>query len=399
MTAYSAFRSRDYRLLLTASGFAHAGLQMLSVAVSWDLYVQTHSAAVLGSVGFVQVAPSLLFALFAGQLADRMDRRKVLLATQVATVVASAFLVFGTPTVALIYFSLFVLSTARTFQWSARAAILRDVVPPEAVQNAVTWNSSVIETASMGGPALAGFIIAAASSKTVYWTQLCMGLVVLICFALLHVRQQPRVVAAAEAKTGVAGLLEGIHFVRKTPLILAAASLDLFAVLFGGAVALLPIFAVDLLHAGPKALGWLRAAPSIGAIAMALVQAHSPRFRYPGRVLLWSVAAFGAATVAFGLSRNLWLSLLMLGLTGVFDNVSVVLRQSLMQLRTPDEVRGRVMAVNGVFINCSNQLGAVESGWTAAWWGPVPSVVFGGVAAIAVVVVCAVWSPLKKWEQ
>ena len=399
VSAYSAFRSRDFRLLLAASGLANAGLQMLSVAVGWDLYVQTRSAAVLGSVGLVQVIPALLFALFAGQLADRIDRRQVLIVTQITTVLASALLVFGTPSVVLIYTVLFVLSSARTFQWSARAAILGDVVPPEAIQNAVTWNSTVIETASLGGPALAGLLIAAASSKSVYWTQLLLAVVVLCCQVLLGVRRKPRPILDATAQTGWRALMEGINFVRRTPLILAAASLDLFAVLFGGAVALLPIFAVDILHAGPQALGWMRAAPSLGAITMALVQAYSPRFRYPGRVLLWSVAAFGAVTVGFGLSRNLWLSLALLALTGMFDNVSVVLRQSLMQLRTPPEVRGRVMAVNGVFINCSNQLGAVESGWTAAWWGPVPSVVFGGIAAILVVVLCAVWSPLKEWEQ
>jgi MFS family permease len=396
VSAYTAFRFRDFRLLLTASGFANMGLQMLSVAVSWDLYVQTRSAAVLGSVGLVQVIPTLVFALFAGQLADRIDRRRVLLLTQAATVLASALLVFGPRSVAMIYGVLFVLATARTFQWSARAAILGDVVPLEAISNAVTWNSTVMEVASMGGPALAGLLIASFSSDAVYRTQLCFAILVAICQALLRIRKQP---SFGKAAGGLSALLEGINFVRRTPLVLAAASLDLFAVLFGGAVALLPIFAADILRAGPQALGWMRAAPSVGAITMALVQAHSPRFRHPGRVLLWSVAGFGAATVVFGLSRNLWLSLLMLALTGTFDNISVVLRQSLLQLRTPSDVRGRVMAVNGVFIQCSNQLGAAESGWTAAWWGSVPSVVFGGAAAMAVVCVFALRSPLKDWEQ
>jgi len=395
LSAYSAFRSRDFRLLLVASGFANTGLNMLSVAVGWDLYVQTRSAAVLGSVGLVQVIPALLFALFAGQIADRIDRRRVLLVTQAATVIASAMLVFGPKHVALIYAALFVLSSARTFQGSARLAILGDVVPPEAIQNAVTWSTTVMEIANMGGPALAGLLIAAFSSQSVYWAQMVLALLVLGSQALLRIRKKAQPARAATK----AELLEGVKFVWRTPLVLAAASLDLFAVLFGGAVALMPLFAVDILHAGPQALGWMRSAPSIGAITMALIQAHSRRFRHPGRALLWSVAAFGAVTVGFGLSRNLWISILMLALIGMFDNVSVVLRQSLMQLRTPDEVRGRVMAVNGVIINCSNQLGAVESGWTAAWWGPVPSVVFGGIAAIVVVATCAAWSPLKDWEQ
>jgi MFS family permease len=191
-----------------------------------------------------------------------------------------------------------------------------------------------------------------------------------------------------------------MDFVRKNKLILSAISLDLFAVLFGGATALLPIYAADILHAGASGLGWLRAAPSVGSVTMALVLAHSPRIHRAGIVLLWAVAGFGAATIAFGLSHSLWFSLAMLVLVGAFDNISVVLRQSLIQTKTPDYVRGRVLAFGSIFISSSNQFGAVESGWTAAWFGPVVSVAGGGVATILVVATCAVISvQLRKWKQ
>jgi hypothetical protein len=195
-------------------------------------------------------------------------------------------------------------------------------------------------------------------------------------------------------------LMEGVRFVWKDKLILPAISLDLFAVLFGGATALLPIFAVEILHTDARGLGWLRAAPSIGAISMAFLLSHSPRAKHAGWTLLWSVAGFGAAIVVFGISRALWLSLVMLFLTGAFDNISVVLRQSLVQTKTPDRLKGRVLAVQNIFISSSNQLGAAESGWTAAWFGTVTSVVAGGLATIIVVASFAVGSQaLRKWRQ
>ena len=392
MDAYAAFRYRDYRLLLAANAFSNLGLQMLSVAVSWDLYLQTHSARVLGNVGAVQVAPSFAFAILAGHIADRYSRRLIMLVAQSLAVVASGLLLAGFHGVAGIYFCLFLTAVTRTFQWPIRLAVLPDIVPPEALSNAITWNTTLFETASVSGPALAGILLAVAGSRVVYMVQAACALIVLFCFSLLQFRRRHAV------QTGSA--LEGLRFIRDNKLILSAVSLDLFAFLFGGATALLPIYAVDILHAGPRALGWLRASPSLGAILMAVTMAHSPRIRRAGPVLLWSVAGFGLATVGFGLSRSIWLSCAMLALTGAFDNVSVVLRQSVLQTRTPDFVRGRVMAVNSIFINCSNSLGAIESGLTAAWFGPVFSVAGGGVAAILVVVTCALVSPaLRAWEQ
>jgi MFS family permease len=397
LEAYSAFRSRDYRLVLVALGLSNFGMQMLSVAVSWDLYIQTKSPLVLGNVGFVQVAPFLLFALFAGHVADRYDRRRTMVLTQILQLAASVLLLAGSRSVLVIYSCLFLSACARAFQWPARQALLPHIVPTEALGNAITWNSSVQEISSVSGPAIAGILLAATGSRTVYQIQVICAALTLVCFMAVRYRSKPLVnPTAPDAKS----LLEGMHFVFQNKLILAAISLDLFAVLFGGAVALLPIYAADILHAGASGLGWLRAAPSVGSVTMALVTAHMPRIRRAGTALLWSVAGFGAATIVFGISRSFWLSIAMLVLVGAFDNVSVVLRQSLIQTKTPDYVRGRVLAFSSIFISSSNQFGAVESGWTAAWFGAVPSVAGGGAATIAVVAICAALSrQLRTWKQ
>ncbi len=397
MDAYSSFRYRDYRLLITGTFLSNFGLQMLSVAVSWDLYLQTKSAIVLGNVGFVQVAPFLLFALFAGQAADRGDRRRILILTQVIFLAASALLIAGFHSVAMIYGCLFLTASARAFQWPARQATLPHVVPEELITNAVTWNSSALEIASVSGPAVAGLLIAWQGTRTVYVVQTLCATLTVVCFILLRYRTKPN--PNPEPRT-VKTLLEGMHFVRDSKLLLSAISLDLFGVLFGGATALLPIYAVEILHVGVVGLGWLRAAPSIGAVSMAVLTAHRPKAKAAGITLLAAVAGFGAATIVFGLSRSFWLSLVMLLLVGAFDNISVVLRQSLTQTHTPDRLKGRVFAVTSIFISSSNQFGAVESGWTAAWFGAVTSVVGGGIATILVVAICAALSPqLRNWKQ
>jgi MFS family permease len=394
---YSAFRIRDYRFLLASSFLSNFGLQMLSLAVSWDLYQQTKSALVLGNVGFVQVAPFLLFALFAGHFADQFDRRRILIFTQILFLLASTLLVFGFRSVALIYGCLFLTATARAFQWPARLGVLPLLVPAETLSNAITWNSSAGELASVSGPAVAGILLAVVGSRTVYVAQVICGILTLGCYLALHYRSTPnRSPEPRNWKT----LLEGVRFVWANKLILPAITLDLFGVLFGGATALLPIYAVDILHVGAVGFGWLRAAPSLGAVTMAITTAHLPRRTAAGRTLLFAVAGFGAATVVFGLSKSFVLSLVMLLLIGAFDNISVVLRNSLVQMQTPDRLRGRVLAVNSIFINCSNQFGAVESGWTAAWFGPVASVAGGGIATILIVAGVAAFSiPLRNWRQ
>ncbi len=372
---------------------------MLSVAVSWDLYVQTKSAAVLGNVGFVQVAPFLVFALAAGQIADRYDRRRIMLMTQTFVIAAAVILLSVPPSVLFIYVTLFLNATARSFQGPARLAILPHTVPPEALGRAITWHSSAQEIANVGGPAMAGLLLATVGSKTVYAVQLVCASLTFLCVYMLNVRPKPAPVHAPSAQDR-RQLLEGLRFVWKDPLILPAISLDLFGVLFGGAVALLPIYAVEILHTDAHGLGWLRAATSIGAVSMALMLSFLPKAQRPGRLLLLAVTGFGAATVIFGLSRSMWLSFAMLVLTGAFDNVSVVLRQSLVQMRTPDYLKGRVLAVQNIFISSSNQLGAVESGWTASWFGPVISVVGGGFMTMAIVAGFA-WksTALRLWTQ
>ena len=302
---------------------------MLSVAVSWDLYLQTKSALVLGNVGFVQVTPFLLFALFAGHFADTHDRRRILTLTQLVFFLASALLATLTPTVFVIYGCLFLTATARTFQGPARSALIPNSVPPELLRNAISWASSANEIASVSGPAVTGFLLAYVGSRTVYIVQ---GLCALGAFVAFYcIRPLPLRGAPQAESPGMRSLLEGVAFVWRNKLVLSAMSLDLFAVLFGGAITLLPIYAVEILHTDARGLGWLRAAPSLGAVSMALLFAHAFRIRRAGAALLWSVVAFGIATIVFGICRNLWLSFGALILVGAFDNVSVVLRHSLIQ--------------------------------------------------------------------
>jgi MFS family permease len=395
---YASFRYRDFRFLLAGSFLSSFGFQMLSVAVGWDLYLQTRSPIVLGNVGFAQVTPFLLFALFAGHYADVHDRRRILTCMQIVFVIASVLLSYGSRSVWLIYACLFLVATARTFQGPARSALLPNSVPPDLLRNAITWNSSANEIANVTGPALAGFLLAFSSSRSVYAIQGLCALGTFLCYYMLGARQV-KAPAGAPAPT-LRSLLDGVIFVWREKLVLSAMSLDLLAVLFGGATTLLPIYAVEILNTDARGLGWLRAAPSIGAVSMALLTAHKLRIERAGVVLLSSVAAFGVATMIFGASRSFWLSMAMLVLVGAFDNVSVVLRHSLIQSETPDAIRGRVLAVNNIFISCSNQLGAVESGWAAAWLGTVPSVVAGGFATVAVVVAFAFgFRQLRQWRH
>ena len=397
MDAYAAFRHRDFRFLLAGMFLASFATQMLAVAVSWDLYSRTHSALVLGNVGLVQVAPTLIFTLFAGHAADRYERRWMMILTQVACFLASLIPLAGDSSVLPLYTCLFLAATARTFQWPVRGTLMPHVVPAGLLGNAITWSSSFFELANVSGPALGGLLIAASGSRAVYIWQAVLALLSAGCFASIRYRSPRQVHTGGPT---LSSLLEGVRFLWANKLMLSAVTLDLFGVLFGGAVALLPIFAVELLGGGAQTLGWLRAAPALGAVTMAFCLAHLPKLRQPGPTLLWAVAGFGAATILFGISRNLWLSLAALLLIGAFDNISVVLRQSLVQGKTPDAVRGRVLAATSVFISCSNQIGAVESGWTAEWLGTVPSVAGGGVATVLVVAICAAVSPsLRRWRE
>jgi predicted MFS family arabinose efflux permease len=297
----------------------------------------------------------------------------------------------------LIYACLFLTATARAFQWPATSAMLPQTVPPENLTQAISWSGSAREMATMGGPALAGALIAAFGSEAVYIGQAICCVLSAICFAMMRVPDREE---HERPEIGLKAVAEGIRFVWREKVILSAMSLDLLAVFFGGATALLPIYAADILRIGATGLGWLRAAPAVGAGLTAIWIAHRPPIRHAGVVLLATVAAFGAATIGFAVSTSAWLSFGMLFLTGAFDSVSVVLRISLVQSRTPDALRGRVSAVNGLFIAASNQWGAVESGVAAALMGTVPSVVFGGTATIVMVAAVGMLSvSMRRWKN
>ena len=388
--AYAALRVRDFRRFLGGHLLSVLSVQMQTAAVGWQLYELTNSKLALGMVGLVQVVPMLLLALPAGHAADRFDRRKLLMLATTLAIVSSGGLTlcswrhWPTP---YIYFCLFLSGLARAFQGPARASLLPQLVSAETFTNSVSWVISGFELSSMLGPALGGLLIAWLGRATLVYA--CgMGGSAFYWLMLATLTQRAYVAATTTPKKTERGwqtLAAGIHYVWQTPLLLAGMTLDLFAVLLGGAVALLPVYARDILQVGPTGLGLLQAAPSLGAVMMAFLTAHLPPFKQAGKTLLWSVAGFGLATIVFGLSRSFSLSLLMLFLTGAFDNISVVIRHTLATILVPDAMRGRVAAVNGMFISASNELGRFESGSVAALTTPVVAVVSGGLGTLAVV--------------
>jgi MFS family permease len=390
---YAALRQRDFRLLLAGTVLASVGTQMASVAVGWELYDRTESAANLGYAGLVQFVPVLLLSFPAGQAADRYSRRGLLCAAQSLTALSAlglATLSYFRGPVGWMYVFLFLVGTGRAFSAPARWSLLPQVVPAAALTNAVTWNSGGWHLASVAGPALGGWAIYLSGGAAV--TYVIAAGCALACAALVAaIRPRPRL--RPKDPVALSSLIEGARFVWRNKLILATITLDLFAVLFGGATALYPIYARDILDVGAVGLGWLKAAAPLGALASAFVLAHRPPLRRAGRSLLGAVAGFGLATIAFGLSRDPLVSFACLALTGALDNVSVVVRGTLVQTLTPEWLRGRVSAVNAIFVGSSNELGEFESGITAAWFGPVASVVGGGVGTLVVVLAAALRWP------
>ena len=402
---YSALRHTGYRRYLIGNFLANVGRQAFNIAAAWQIYQWTNSATALGLVGLANVLPLIALVLPAGAIADRFDRRVIIMRTTLVSSLLSLVLVlvthyhaaiphlslldhangllhaialvferhtdpatlhFDNPALPLTYLILLVQASLRVLAGPSRGAFVPLLVPQAALGNAITWTSSSFELSTVLGPAVGGLIVALTGYSTVYLIDVLASGIFVTMLLGVHPDTGPR-----PARASRSGMLGGVRFMARNPNILAAMSLDLFAVILGGATALLPIYADKILHVGPAGLGWLRAAPAAGAIAMAMFTAHRPPSRRPGLFMLWAVAGFGASLALFSVSTVFWLSLAVLFLSGCFDNYSVVVRHSLVQLMTPDALRGRVTAVNQLFIGSSNEISALRAGLSAALFGPV----------------------------
>ena len=388
--AYAALRHREFRWFIVSLFTMVVSSQLQAVVVGWQVYRLTHDPLSLGLIGLAEALPFIGVALPAGYLADRRDRRAISVAMLFVLACCSAgLLAFSLSTgllarvgVGPIYATIFVSGIARGILQPARQALSAEIIPRSVYQNAIAWRSSTWQTASVIGPAVGGLLYGFAGPVTSYGVAMVLMLVALGGFLMVRYAPSPR---SLETQSMFAELLTGLRFVWSEHAILAALSLDLFSVFLGGAEALLPVFASEILKVGPQGLGLLRAAPAAGAVTMGIFLAHRPPFKRAGRTMLVAVAVFALAIVGFGLSRSYYLSLALLALSGMADNVSVVIRSTLIQLLTPPQMLGRVSAVNSIFIGSSNELGAVEAGVAARLLGAVPAVVLGGSAALAVV--------------
>ncbi len=397
---YAVLRNRDVVFYLSGRLIASLGQQMLTVAVGWELYDRTHSTLALSLVGLTQMVPIILFTLPAGHVADNYNRKRIIVVANSVIAGASLGLTLISAlgaNVFWIYFCLFAAGMGRTFLWPANSAFLPHLVSRRDFSRVVTWSTGSFQLSSVAGPAAGGALIALSHhAAPVYAFNAAAATTCLIL--ITFVRREHTV--AVKEKITARSLVVGFRFVFASPIILGTISLDLFAVLLGGATALLPVYAKDILKVGPSGLGFLQAALPMGSLLCALILAHGRPLQKAGRTMLWAVAGFGLATIAFGFSSWFWLSFLMLFICGAMDNVSIVVRHTLVQLLTPDEKRGRVSAVNSLFIGTSNELGGFESGLVAYLFGPVFSVVSGGIGTILVVIaVAAIWPEIRKYGR
>ncbi len=454
---YAALRAPGFRAFLAGNFLATLGRQAVTAAAAWEIYDRTQSGMALGLVGLVNVLPLLALSLPAGALADRADRKGIIARSQAGLCVLSTALAglswwharvpdwgplragnaalrwlagiferhpetvkFDEPALPLMFALLFLMACLRVLSWPARSSIIPRLLPRAALGGAITWNSSAFEIATIGGPALAGFVVAGLDFRAVYLLDAVLGAA--FCLMLRRVRylrEEEGVARLGRGGKGTAGggnpgppgpghgnhhdahWLAGARFIWSRKVVLGASALDLFAVLLGGALStLLPVFAAEVLHVGKIGLGWLQAAQSVGAVSMALWLTHRAPMERPGRAMLWSVVGFGVAVIVFGLSSWFWLSFAALVVAGACDNISVVVRQSLVQFLTPDALRGRVTAVNQIFIGTSNEAGALRAGLMEARFGPVAAVVVGGIGTLAVVGAVA-WrfAPLRRLKE
>lgn len=399
---FAVLKIKDYQFFLTFRFFLTMAIQMQSVVVGWQVYSISGSVLDLGLIGLAEAIPFILISIFSGHIADTFNRKKIIVLFSSIFILASAALLYlSIDTSGLlkwygtlpIFILVGIIGIIRGFMSAALSPFLSQLLPRKLYGNGATWNSTIWHLASIIGPSISGFLVAI-DYMTAYGVALVFIFIALFSLLFIPKKETP----AKEAGESIwESISVGVKFVMKNQLVLGALSLDLFAVLFGGAVALLPDFAKNVLNAGPVELGYLRAAPAFGAAIMALIIAYRPPVHNAGKILLYSVAGFGVSTILFGLSTNFWAALFFLFLTGAFDNVSVVIRHSILQLATPDNMRGRVSAVNGIFIGSSNEIGAFESGLTAKWWGTKAAIVVGGSLTILVVVITGKISPkLRK---
>jgi MFS family permease len=408
---YAALRLPEFRRLIMARICLTVATQIQGVVVSWQIFQLTGDPLALGLIGLAEAIPSITVSLYAGHVADSVRRKKIIVAAVAVLLFCAAMLYFLTlPAGAALltrdqlftlplYAVLFLSGIARGFLGPALFSFMPQLLPDRSfLPNAVTWNSTTWQASAVLGPAIGGLLFAKLGITTAYGVDVALEALALLLFISIAGRALPPI--EGERLSLSESILSGAKFIFRNQIVLAALSLDLFAVLFGGAVALLPIFAKDILHVGPDGLGYLRAAPAVGSVLMAVWLTFVPLRRKAGVKLLWAVAGFGLATIAFALSTSFWLSLFLLFLTGVFDSVSVIVRSTLIHTYTPEYMKGRVSAVNNIFIGSSNEIGGFESGAAAKFMGTVPSVVFGGMMTLFVVAITA-WKAdqLRKLEM
>jgi MFS family permease len=397
---YAPLRIRDFRLLLSA-GFLNAiALAMFTVVIGWELYDRTDSALALGIVGLVQIVPNIGLSLPAGAYVDNHDRRKVAMVSAIVIAIVAAGLTVLTATnapVPTIYVALFIMSIARAFNRPTSGALLASTVPGDLLANSSAWRSSSMQIAQIVGPATGGFGVSLFGQAAPVFA---ISAVLLVWSAIQFAQMKPADFTPSREKITRDSLLAGVHFIHGNKVILAAITLDMVAVLLGGATALLPIFAEDVLHVGSTGLGLLRTAPAVGGLLTSLFIARRGQFSHNGRTLLIAVAGFGLATIVFGISRDFWLSMLALAFVGSFDTVSVVIRNTLQLALTPDAMRGRVSSVHFMFVGMSNEFGEFESGVAAAVLGASTAVVLGGIGTLLVVpIIALVWPQIRHLRE
>jgi MFS family permease len=385
-TAFSSLRHRNFRLLWMGQIVSVTGSQMQMVAINWHIYLLTHSALALGLVGLFRAGPIILCSLVGGVVADVIDRRRLMIATQIVMLICSGILALvtfgGLQHVWPIYLLTAIASAAWAFDTPARQALVPALVPPRDFLNAVSLGMLMFQVGMIVGPALAGFLLASRGPGLVYAINAASFVAVIVGLALMRVKGRPDVEDGKEPRISVDALMEGLRFVWRTPIIVQTMTLDFVATFFASANQLLPIFAKDILQVGARGLGFLASAPAVGAVFAGLVMARLGILKRQGVIVIVSVAIFGAATIAFGLSRVFWFSLVMLAITGAADTVSTILRQTIRQLTTPNYLRGRMTSVNMIFFMGGPQLGELEAGTIAALVGAPLSVVTGGIGCL-----------------